>query len=153
MNKIILWGMLCIFSITPAIAQIEKYGSKDEAVAMVKRVKVMFKKQGARKTFKAVTSQKYMFKDRDLYPFIYDLKGINVAHGVKEVLVGKNLLELRDGENVPLLKLMIKAVKNKGNGWVNYKWPNPVTGNLTSKSAYVEKLGKDYFVGVGVYRN
>lgn len=152
MNKVILWGMLCIFYITPAMAQIEKYGSKGEAIAMVKRVKVMFEKEGARKTFKAVTEQKPTFKDRDLYPFIYDLKGINVAHGVKEVLVGKNLLELRDGENVPLIKLMVKAAKNKGYGWVDYKWPNPVTGNLTAKSAYIEKLGKDYFVGVGVYQ-
>ena len=135
-----------------ALAQKADRGTREEAVSMVKQVQRMYAKKGPAVTFREVTAQRPIFKDRDLYPFIYDLKGINVAHGVKKVLVGKNLLELRDGEGVALIKEMIKSALSTGRGWVDYKWPNPVTGKLTSKSAYIEKLGDDYFVGVGVYK-
>ena len=51
-----------------------EFGTKDEAVAMVKRVQEMFKKDGADATFKAVSDPSDKeFHDRDLYPFIYIL--------------------------------------------------------------------------------
>ena len=42
-------------------------------------------------TFRAVTDKSTPeFHDRDLYPFIYDLRGVNVAHGARPALIGKN---------------------------------------------------------------
>jgi hypothetical protein len=50
----------------PALATSE-FGSKDEAVAMVKRVQAEFKKAGAEATFKAVSDKSVkVFHDRDL---------------------------------------------------------------------------------------
>ena len=46
---------------------------------------------------------------------------------------------------------MIALAKGPGSGWVDYKWPNPITDKIEDKSSYIEKMG-DYFVGVGVYR-
>jgi signal transduction histidine kinase len=46
---------------------------------------------------------------------------------------------------------MIDITENGGTGWVDYKWPNPLTHKIEDKSAYVAKLGENYFVGVGVY--
>ena len=148
--RLFVFFILCS-SLLPAYGQKPQWGTRTEAINMVKQVQRMFASQGPSKTFKAVTSQLPVFKDRDLYPFIYTLEGVNVAHGVKRVLVGKDLLELRDGEGTPLIKLMVNVAKTRKNGWVDYKWPNPVTRQLTSKSAYIERLGRDYFVGVGVY--
>jgi|SRR5450759_955144 cytochrome c len=52
-------------------ASAAEFGTKDEAVAMVKRVQAKFKKDGADVTFKAVSDQSTKdFHDRDLYPFI-----------------------------------------------------------------------------------
>ena len=68
-----------------------EFGSKDEAVAMVKRVQAEFKKDGAEATFKAVSDKSVKeFHDRDLYPFIYDMSGKCVAHGARAALIGKN---------------------------------------------------------------
>ena len=77
-------------------ARAEEFGTKDEAVAMVKRVQEMFKQDGAEATFKAVSDPSTKeFHDRDLYPFIYfrdgDKKGLCVAHGARPALIGKNL--------------------------------------------------------------
>jgi cytochrome c len=128
------------------------FGTREEAVAMVKRVQNKFSKDGPEATFKAVTDQSTKeFHDRDLYPFIYDLSGLNVAHGARPVLVGKNLISLKDQDGKYLIKEMIGVATTSGSGWIDYKWPNPLTNRIEDKSSYIERLG-DYFVGVGIYR-
>ena len=134
------------------LARASEFGTREEAVAMVKRVQDKFRKDGPEATFKAVTDQSTSeFHDRDLYPFIYDLTGLCVAHGARPALVGKNLISLKDQDGKHLIRDMITLATSSGSGWVDYKWPNPITNKIEDKSSYVEKLG-DYFVGVGVYR-
>jgi signal transduction histidine kinase len=117
---------------------------------MVKRVQEMFKREGAEATFRAVSDQANpAFHDRDLYPFIYNLQGVNVAHGARPSLIGKNLYALKDQDGVYLIQDMIKTAKEKGAGWVLYKWPNSITNQIEDKLSYFELMG-DYFVGVGV---
>jgi cytochrome c len=150
--KILALLTLTLLSVTPLYAAPAEYGSKDEAVAMVKRVQDMFKKDGAEATFKAVSDPSTKdLHDRDLYPFIYDLTGVSVAHGAIRALIGKNLMDMKDQDGKYFFKEMIGIAKGPGSGWVDYKWPNPVTAKIQDKSAYVEKLGDNYFVGVGVY--
>lgn len=129
-----------------------EFGSKAEAVAMVKRVQVMFRERGAEATFKAVSDKSTAeFHDRDLYPFIYDMAGVNLAHGARPALIGKNLIGLKDQDGKFLVREMLEIAKTKGSGWFDYKWPNPINNKIEDKSSYVEKMG-DYWVGVGVYR-
>ena len=133
-------------------ASADEYGTKDEAVAMVTSVEAMFAKDGAEATFKAVSDKSVAeFHDRDLYPFIYDMKGNCVAHGVRPALIGKNLLDLKDQDGKYLIREMVDIANGPGTGWVDYKWPNPLNNKIEDKTSYVEKMG-DYFVGVGVYR-
>ncbi|MFZ1152949.1 MAG: cache domain-containing protein [Xanthobacteraceae bacterium] len=135
-----------------SFASAGEYGTRGEAVAMVKRVEDMFVSAGADSTFKAVTDKSVAsFHDRDLYPFIYDLSGRCVAHGARPALIGKNLLDLKDQDGKYLIREMILIASGSGSGWVNYKWPNPINNKIEDKTSYVEKMG-DYFVGVGVYR-
>jgi cytochrome c len=125
------------------------HGSRDQAVAMVKHVEAMFEKDGADATFKAVTAR--TFNDRDLYPFVYKLDGTDcVAHGANPAMVGKNLIDLKDQDGKFLIRELSDVAK-KGGGWVDYKWPNPISKLIEAKSSYVERMG-DFFVGVGVYR-
>jgi len=135
----------------PCMSVAAEFGTKDEAVAMVKRVQDKFKKDGPEATFSSVTNKDPQFNDRDLYPFIYRLNGVNVAHGARPALVGKNLLNLKDPDGVPLISQMVKIATSSGTGWIDYKWPNPITNVIEDKTSYIEKMG-DYFVGVGVYR-
>lgn len=129
-----------------------EFGTREEAVAMVKRVQEQFASDGAEATFVAVNDKANpTFHDRDLYPFVYDLKGLNVAHGARPALVGKNLISLKDQNGTYLIQEMIAIAKGPGKGWVDYKWPNPINNKIEDKSSYIERMG-DYFVGVGVYR-
>jgi cytochrome c len=134
-------------------ASAAEFGTKDEAVAMVKHVQTMFAKDGADATFKAVSDKSVTeFHDRDLYPFVYDMSGNCVAHGARPALIGKNLIDLKDQDGKYLIREMVDIAKDTGRGWINYKWPNPLNNKIEDKASYVEKMG-DYFVGVGVYRD
>ena len=133
-----------------SVAADPQFGVREEAVAMVKRVQNKFAKEGPEATFAAVSDKSVAdFHDRDLYPFIYDLKGVNVSHGARGVLIGKNLIALKDQDGKYLIQDMITLANEKGSGWINYKWPHPLTNRIEDKTSYIEKMG-DYFVGVGV---
>jgi signal transduction histidine kinase len=149
MLRTMIAAVFCLCLTMPATAA--EFGTRDEAVAMVKRVQVRFKAEGAEATFKAVTAKDKAFNDRDLYPFIYDLTGVNVAHGANAALVGKNLIDLKDQGGKFLIRELVEVAKGPGSGWVEYKWPNPQSKKIEEKASYVERMG-DYLVGVGVYR-
>ncbi len=44
----------------------------------------------------AITQQVADFHDRDLYAFVYDMNGVNVAHGANPALIGENRINLSD---------------------------------------------------------
>lgn len=144
-------ALLCALMLAQPCLATTEHGSRNDAVAMVQRVQDKFKHDGAAATFAAVTGRAAPFHDRDLYPFIYRLDGLAVAHGARPALVGKNLRTLKDPDGVPMIQIMVALATSKGSGWVNYKWPNPFTNAIENKTSYIERMG-DYFVGVGVYQ-
>ena len=142
--------VLVMALIVPAAAD-SAPGTRDEAIAMVKRVQEKFAKEGPQATFDAITKTGE-FRDRDLYPFVYDVDGWSVAHGANPQMVGKLWIATKDQDGNFLIKEMVAITRGPGSGWVDYKWPNPLTHKIQDKSAYVEKLGDKYFVGVGIYK-
>lgn len=136
---------------SPAPALALQHGTREEAVAMVHRVQEMFAREGDAATFRAINDESVKeFHDRDLYPFVYTQDGVDVAHGARPALVGKNLMGIKDADGKFLIQEIVRITNQKGSGWVNYKWPDPLTNAIENKSSYIEKLGK-YIVGVGVY--
>ena len=134
----------------PEVGLAGEYGTRDEAIAMVRRVQEKFRQEGAERTYRAVTGKLKIFHDRDLYPFVYDLNGVVVAHGAKADLVGKNLIDFKDQDGKFVIRKMIDVVNGPGSGWVDLRWMNPLTHEVEAKSSYVERMGQ-YWAGVGVY--
>lgn len=150
--KMFLGGIAISLGLLAAPAYAADKGSANEAVAMVKKAVALIKSDGKEKAFAAFSDPANKdFHDRDLYIYVYDLNGVAVAHGVNPKLVGKNLLDMKDNEGKPMIQEMVKVAKEKGNGWVDFKWPNPVTKAVESKSGYVERAG-DLLVGSGIYK-
>lgn len=134
------------------IAYAADKGSREEAVAMVKRAVALIKSDGKEKAFAAISDPaNTTFHDRDLYVYVYDLNGVALAHGNNPKMVGKPLIGLKDNEGKPMIKEMVELAKTKGSGWVDFKWPNPVTKAVESKAGYVEKVD-DMLVGSGIYK-
>lgn len=144
-------AFLAPFGFGPSLAQ-EK--TREEAVAMVKRVQKMFARDGAETTFKAIDDKATPeFHNGELYPFVYDYDGVSVAHGARPALVGKNLISLKDQDGKYLIREIVQIARKDGSGWIDYKWPNPLDNRIEDKTSYVEAMGGKYVVGVGVYRS
>jgi len=83
---------------------------------------------------------------------VFDMSGKTMAHGANKKLLDKNLIDLKDADGKAFIKEFIDVANKKGQGWVDYKWPHPVTKAIEHKSSYVEKLNDNTFIGVGIYK-
>ncbi|MBK7006294.1 MAG: cache domain-containing protein [Burkholderiales bacterium] len=134
-------------------AMAQDHGTKDEAKAMVNAALAHVKKAGNDQAFKDFTADKANWTKKDLYVFAMDMKGVVLAHGANEKLVGKNLIELKDQNGKGFAREFIEVGSTKGEGWVDYDWAHPVTKKVEGKTSYVKRIpGFDGFVVVGAYR-
>lgn len=137
----------------PATLAAEK-GTAIEATALVKKAAAYLKENGKEKAYAEFNNTSGQFVVKDLYVFVYNTNGdgITRAHGANPKLIGKNLLELKDADGVPIVKKFLEVANSKtGHGWVDYKWPNPTTKILEPKSTYIERVD-DVFIGCGIYK-
>lgn len=118
---------------------------------MVKRATALIDKKGKDEAFKQFNDASGPFVDRDLYIAVLDEKGIMVAHGANPRIIGKTLLEMKDADGKTFIKSLIDTAQKRGSGWVEYKWPNPVTKVIEFKFTYVEKAGA-LTVACGIYK-
>jgi cytochrome c len=119
----------------------------DEAKAMAIKAAEYLKANGPEKSFPEFNAKDGPWRDRDLYVFVDDTKGVMVANGTNPGLIGKSVLELRDVDGKPFHHDIL-AIADAG--WVNFKWRNPVTNVVEPKTTYEIRVG-DYLVGVGAY--
>ncbi|MDO9198410.1 cache domain-containing protein [Rhodoferax sp.] len=134
-------------------AMAQDHGTKDEAKVMANAALAHIKKVGNDQAFKDFTSDKANWTKKDLYVFSMEMKGVVLAHGANEKLVGKNLIELKDQNGKAFAREFIDVGSTKGEGWVDYDWAHPVTKKVEGKTSYVKRIpGFDGFVVVGVYR-
>ena len=124
-------------------------GTAEEAVAMVHKVIASMKKIGKEKTLDDINKGKYI--DRDLYISVTDGAGKSVANSVNPRIVGKNVSDLRDADGKFFVREGSEIVKAKGKGWIDFKWPDPVSKKIEAKSTYLEQY-EDLVVGCGIYK-
>jgi TRAP-type uncharacterized transport system substrate-binding protein len=148
-----MFSMLVVAASAPAACAVE-FGTRDEAVAMVRRVQAKIKKDGLEATCRAIMAQVKEFNDRDLYPFVVSYAGVPCANGRTPSVVGKNILDIKDQDGKFLTQEMIAVAKNPGHGWVDYRWLNTGLKIIDDKSTYIERAENlDYAIGVGIYKN
>ncbi|MBS1186453.1 MAG: tar2 [Burkholderiaceae bacterium] len=126
------------------------YGTKDEAFDAVQRVLVSLRKNGRERTFAEVNKPNGVYTDRDLYVVVYDLHGRNVAHGAFPAMVGKDLIDAKDGAGKFYVRERLDIINKFGKGWQDYTFTNPVTKQMEPKSMYLEKF-EDVIIGCGAY--
>jgi len=125
-------------------------GTKDEAVAMVKKAIEYIKANGNDKAFEEFSNPKGKFVDRDLYVVVYDMAGKCLAHGQKANMVGKELIDFKDADGKEFMKERVELMKKQSIAWQDYKFMNPVSKQIEAKSMYLERSG-DLIVGCGIY--
>jgi signal transduction histidine kinase len=147
--------MLLTLGTTLLLAQLParaaERGTADEAMAMAKKAIAYLKAHGKDKAFAEINDPRGQFTDRDLYVVVYDLNGKNLAHGQNPRMIGKDLIDIRDGDGKYYMRERIEIAKTKGKGWQDYKFLDPLTKKIEPKSMYVEKVD-DVIIGCGIYK-
>ena len=88
----------------------------------------------------------------DGYFYILNYKGVMLVHPIKKELIGKNLMNLKDPDGKYFIKEMVDIVKNKGEGFVAYKWPKPGFKKPVPKVSFVKGFPEwGWIVGTGLY--
>lgn len=146
--KCILFG---VFALAVGAAGAADKGTPEEAVALVKKAVAYLQANGKDKAFAEFSNPKGQFVDRDMYLYAADMNGLALAHGANAKLIGKSVMELKDADGKYFIKELYQVANTKGKGWVDYKWPNPVTKAIESKTTYVEKVG-EIVIACGVYK-
>ena len=88
--------------------------------------------------------------DGSRYIFIYTLDGVSINDPTKPENLGKNMIDIRDVNGVPIVRALIAAAQE--GAFVDYVWEKPTTGELSPKiaSAVVFEPWR-WLIGAGVY--
>lgn len=150
MKKLLHLLMVAFLVVSSAQAHAGGRGSADEAVAMVKKAVAYLKKNGKDKAYAEFNNPNGQFRDGDLYILAFDMDGLGLAH-VNPRLVGKRTGDIKDVDGKHIFQEQRTLALEKGSGWVDYKWPNPLSGRIENKSTYLEKAG-DIIIMCGIYK-
>ena len=124
-----------------------------QAETLVKRAIAYARQNGMEKLIaqtNAVGGVFHVGQGSELYLLVYDLKGVAVANGFKKELVGTNRFDAKDVDGKFYVREYLSVAKAKGNGWVDYKFANPMDGKIEPKTAYVEAYDA-YLFCCGIY--
>ena len=153
MKKVLSVWMIVLFAV---MVQLPVYaaenGTKEEAVAMVKKAIEYIKANGNEKAYEEFTNPKGTFVDRDLYITVYDMNAKCLAHGQKKSMVGKDLIDFKDVDGKEFFRERVELMKKNQTAWQEYKFQNPVSKKIEPKAMYLERYG-DVIVACGVYMN
>lgn len=143
-------AMLCIAYGGIGSASAEDYGTKAEAVAMVKRAIARVNEVGFDVAKVEFMDRNGKFFDRDMYIVVVDVAGTRVVHGQNPKLVGKTYVEAVDVNGKAYGKDVMLIASGPGTGWVSFMFKDPISGKVLPKENYVEKAG-DYIYLSGIY--
>ncbi len=124
--------------------------SSEQARAMMWRAVHEFKQYGP-KAIERFNDLNGGFVQDDLYVFVVGLNDQRMyAHGALQRLIDRPVGDLQDARGKPIVRQMIEIAKKRGEGEIDYRWKNPVTGREENKRTYLKRVDK-YLVAVGAY--
>lgn len=89
---------------------------------------------------------------KDGYLWINDMHPTMIMHPTQPALNGKDLSDYKDPKGKALFVEFVKVCKEKGEGFVGYRWPKPGAAEPISKISYVKAYEPwGWIIGTGTY--
>jgi methyl-accepting chemotaxis protein len=123
---------------------------REKAMALVQRAIAHLRQHGPRKAFADFNRREGGFVDADYYLIAHDLNCVMQANGANPALVGQDHSDLKDSDGKRFSWETVRVARERGSGWVDYRWTNPRTGRVQPKSTYAELAG-EFVIGCGIY--
>lgn len=144
-------GTLAVLAVTLSMTSFAaaQSGTAGEAKAMLEKAVAAVKADQA-KAIDMFNKGEGGFKDRDLYPFCFNLSdGIEVA--APPSVRGKDVRTLKDSTGKAFGEELYKAGQDEKISEVSYMFPRPGETTPAAKTSFVTKAG-DLGCGVGYYK-
>jgi len=121
----------------------ERFGTHDEAMALVRRAVLFAKEHGHKALIDDVNKLAAgQFVERDLYISIYDAKGATPAHGTNPRYLSIGWRGFTDYEGKAFVEDMVELSNRQPSGNVIYRMLHPTTQKVLTKKAYFERMGE-----------
>jgi methyl-accepting chemotaxis protein len=129
----------------------DRAADRARAVALVKAGVRHVRKVGLERACRDFMEPRGGFIQGEDYLFVVDLNCRRLAFPPDPSTVGQSDWDLRDADGNYLSRQNVEIARTAGSGWNDFRVPNPVSGRIEPKSAYVERVG-DAVIGCGIYR-
>jgi cytochrome c len=124
-----------------------------DAMALLRRAIAHVESVGEKQAFGDFQDKSKKFVEGELYVMGYAMDGTCVTHGADPSLIGKNRLGVADPDGRHYIAELIEEAKTKDTGVIDYKFKNPVSGQVEKKVLFWKRPpGKEWLLGVGVYK-
>ena len=130
--------------------KLDRAEAREKAMALVRRGIAYLRQHGPRKAFADFNDPAGGFREGDYYLIAHDLSCVMRANGAKPELVGEDHSGLKDVDGKRFSWETVRVARERGSGWVDYRWTNPKSGRIQRKSTYAELAG-EFVIGCGVY--
>ncbi|PWC54514.1 cache domain-containing protein [Azospirillum sp. TSO22-1] len=149
--RLVAAGLL-VLGLSGAAAAQDGKPTMDDAKAITLKAADLLAAQGLDDAAKAFNADGE-FKRGEIYVNVIDLDGVWRVYPPKPAGVGQNMSQVKDADGVFIIQEILKVAKDKGEGWVEYRWKNPASEKIEPKVTYVKKVaGKDLVAYVGIYK-
>ncbi len=120
---------------------LQDFSAPDDAKNMVDKAISFYRAHGKARFLEEINNPNGLFRQGDLYAFVYDRNMTMLAHPVKPGLVGENLLNKKDWPGGKYFRREIRdVVLTHNQGWVDYEYDNPANGQKEPKTTYAEAV-------------
>ncbi len=124
---------------------------KSTVTAMMEKAVAHYQAAGSDQAFKDFSKKDSEYFHGEYYVIVQSLQDDKIVfHPVNAKLIGKNLMKVKDTDGVAFVGEMSALAKEKGEGWVSYKWPHPETKKIAQKHTFVNRVG-DVMLMIGYY--
>jgi methyl-accepting chemotaxis protein len=130
--------------------KLDRAEARERAMALVRRGIEHLRRHGPQKAFADFSDPAGGFIEGDFYLIAFGLDCVIHAHGARPEFIGQNHSGMKDVDGKPMAPETVRVARERGSGWVDYRWTNPKVGRIQRKSTYGELAG-DFVVACGIY--
>ncbi|CAO3417780.1 cache domain-containing protein [Azospirillum endophyticum] len=135
----------------PAFAQTAKL-TQEDAKSMTLKAADLIAAQGLDEAAKAFNADG-AFKHGEIYVNVIDFAGVWKVYPPRPAGVGQSVINVKDPDGRFVVQDVLAVAKDKGEGWVEYRWLNPASNRIEPKITYVKRVpGQELVAYVGVYK-
>ena len=132
--------------------KLDRSEARDRAMELVKKGIAHMASVGKDQAFTDFATSGGPFYQGDHYLWATDLSGIVLFHPTMPKTRGQSFADLKDNNGRFYIRDVLRLANQRGRGWVDYHWRNPVSKQTEPKSTYFERSG-DLILYCGIYRS